>query len=639
VKAFETAVRTETKDAALRGKTVPAGEPAGTASVEETLFRAGVKFNPVEAGLPLRVESQCLECERVIQGVMVAKGGAVFIEKQCPEHGWMEERLQDALFAGPDPSDPAAAGQCTRTGAKIRPVVRTLPKTVETLCPECGRLIIGRVFDWRGDVYQEKTCPEHGYCKDRVTTNTKLYLKCQQWAFQEGRGLENPQVSDATRCPFECGICNMHQSHTLLGQIDLTNRCNLACPICFASSNTSGYIYEPDFDEIRGMLENLRSYRPTPASAVQFSGGEPTIHPDFLRIVATARDLGFSHIQIASNGLTLAEPGFAEQCAEAGLHTVYLQFDGVDDEVYEFTRGRKLFDVKRKALENIHRAGMKVCLVPTIVKGVNDDQVPKILRFAIENIHVVSAIAYQPVSFTGRISREDRERQRYTLGDLANDLSATGLTEVDRDFYPLALVAPFSRLMAAVTGHPKITATSHPCCSSGTYFVIDPDRNAVPITRFLDVEGLFTEMEDLAGKIERSRFPFFQKLKVTGLFKKYFNEKAAPPGMNVKTFLYTLKGLTDKGTGRGKAGEKTYRTLMAAAMHFQDRYNYDVERVKRCVIHYSTPEGIFPFCAYNSGPVHRERIERKHSLSLEEWKARRKRAVSLNEWKAVRANR
>ena len=123
--------------------------------------------------------------------------------------------------------------------------------------------------------------------------------------------------------------------------------------------------------------------------------------------------MGFSHVQIASNGITLADPEFAMKAAEAGLHTVYLQFDGVDDEIYEFTRGRKLFDIKKKALENIHRAGMKACLVPTIVRGVNDDQVPKILQFAIDNIHVISAIAYQPVSFTGRISTEEREAQRY----------------------------------------------------------------------------------------------------------------------------------------------------------------------------------------------------------------------------------
>jgi uncharacterized radical SAM superfamily Fe-S cluster-containing enzyme len=595
-----------------------AAETAAAAGVEEQVFRAGIRFDPAGAGLPLNVESQCLKCERVLQGMLVEKGGEVFLEKNCPEHGRQEEKVHDRLFTS------LKGRERTRSGSRINPVVRLLPKTVETLCPECGGKIVGRVFDWQGDVYMEKTCPEHGYCRDRVTTNTSLYLKCQQWAFAEGRGLENPQVTGAIDCPSDCGICNMHQSHTLLGQVDLTNRCNLACPICFANSSIAGYVYEPGYEEIVRLLRNLRDYRPTPASAVQLSGGEPTIHPDFLRIVGAANEMGFSHVQIASNGITLADPDFAMKAAEAGLHTVYLQFDGVDDEIYEFTRGRKLFDIKKKALENIHRAGMKACLVPTIVRGVNDDQVEKILRFAIENIHVVSAIAYQPVSFTGRISREERENQRYTLGDLANDIEATGLAKASRDFYPLSLIAPLSRLMAAVTGDPKITATSHPCCSSGTYFVVDDDKNAVPVTQFLDVEGLFNEMEELSEKITTSPFGWFHKLRVPGMFRRHFKTEGAPKGMNVKMFIHTLKGLTDKGTGRGKTGETTYRTLMAAAMHFQDRYNYDVERVKRCVIHYSTPDGLFPFCAYNSGPVHRERIEKKHSVSLEEWKARKK---------------
>jgi uncharacterized radical SAM superfamily Fe-S cluster-containing enzyme len=602
---------------------------AGSASVKrhspqkQPLNREEIKFNPVQNGLPLALESQCLECERVLNARMTTRDGRVVVEKECPEHGPMVEELSDAIFTDAV-SDRPNSPETTRSGDRIHPIVRYLPKTVETLCPDCGKNIVGRVFDWQGDVYMEKTCPDHGYVKDRVTTNTELFLKCQRWSFREGSGLSNPKVTNAKHCPTQCGLCNQHQSHTLLGQIDLTNRCNLACPICFANANVQGFVYEPEFDEIVRQLEQLRAYRPVPTSAVQFTGGEPTIYPRFFDAVRKAKELGFSHIQIASNGITLADREFAVKCAEAGLHTVYLQFDGIDDNIYEYTRGRKLIDVKRQALENIHAAGMKVCLVPTIVRGINDDQVPKILQFAIDNIHVVSAIAYQPVAFTGRISTEEREAQRYTLGDLANQMAETGLIDVMRDVYPLSIVAPISRLMAAVTGDPKITATAHPTCSSGTYFVVDKHKNAVPITKLFDVEALFTEMDELADKIENARFKWVYKMKVPMLFKKHFKAEEAPEGMNVKAFLHALRGMTDKRTGRGKSGETTYRTLMAAAMHFQDRYNYDIERVRRCVIHYSTPEGMFPFCSYNSGPIHRERVEAKHSVTLEEWRARKK---------------
>jgi uncharacterized radical SAM superfamily Fe-S cluster-containing enzyme len=600
-----------------------------SASVDQNALPAAqpnkedIKFNPVQNGLPLAMESQCLSCERVLAAGMTTRDGQVVVEKECPDHGRMVEELNDVLFTDAV-SDRRNSPETTRSGDRIRPVVRYLPKTVETLCPDCGKNIVGRVFDWQGDVYMEKTCPDHGYVKDRVSTNTELFLKCQQWSFRDGAGLSNPNVTDANDCPSQCGLCNQHQSHTLLGQIDLTNRCNLACPICFANANVQGYIFEPDYDEIVRQLRQLRGYRPVPASAVQFTGGEPTIHPDFLKVVAAAKKMGFSHIQIASNGITMADPEFAMKSAEAGLHTVYLQFDGVDDNIYEFTRGRKLIDIKRQAVENIHKAGMKICLVPTIVRGINDDQVPKILQFAIDNIHVVSAIAYQPVAFTGRISTEEREAQRYTLGDLANQLAETGMIEVMRDVYPLSLVAPLSRLLSAVTGDPKITATSHPTCSSGTYFVVDNHKNAVPISKIFDIEGLFLDMDELADKIEHSRFKFYHKMKLPLLFKKHFKPEEAPEGMNVKAFMHAIKGMTSKKTGRGKSGETTYRTLMAAAMHFQDRYNYDIERVKRCVIHYSTPEGMFPFCAYNSGPIHRQRVEAKHSVTLEEWRERKK---------------
>ena len=575
------------------------------------------------ATLPLSTQAQCPRCPRVLPARLLARDGRVVLERRCPEHGAIAEALHDVLFSAAEPDRPGSPTH-TRSGAAIHPVVRALPKTVETLCPECARTVIGRVFEWQGDVYMEKACPAHGYVRDRVFTNSKLFLKLQQWSFRDGAGLENPQVTDAASCPGSCGLCNMHQSHTMLGQIDLTNRCNLACPVCFANANVQGFVCEPPFEEIVRMLEQLRAYRPVPASAVQLTGGEPTLRDDFLDVVRKAKQLGFSHVQAASNGIRFAEPGFARAAAEAGLHTVYLQFDGVDDRVHEVTRGRALLPVKLQALAAIHEAGMKVCLVPTIVRGVNDDQVAKILQFAIEHIHVVSAIAFQPVAFTGRIDTAEREAQRYTMGDLANDLAAGGRVDPMRDFYPLSVIAPISRLIAAFAGAPKITATSHPACSSGTYFLVDRRGNAVPLTRVFDVEGLFRDVDALAARVERARLKGLHKLRVPLLFRRYFRKENAPEGLTVRTFLRALRGITDKRVGRGKAGENTYKTLLAAGMHFQDRYNYDVERVKRCVIHYSTPEGMFPFCAYNSGPIHRQWIEKKHAIPLRAWQLRAK---------------
>ena len=154
--------------------------------------------------------------------------------------------------------------------------------------------------------------------------------------------------------------------------------------------------------------------------------------------------MGFSHVQIATNGLKMAEPEFARRAAEAGLHTLYLQFDGLDEARYRHLRGQPLFDVKMAVVENCRATGMKICLVPTIVKGVNDDQVAEIFNFAVRNVDVISAISYQPVSFTGRISRHELESKRYTLGDLAHDLAAASGADLQRDFFPLNHVVPLS---------------------------------------------------------------------------------------------------------------------------------------------------------------------------------------------------
>ncbi|MEJ2722483.1 MAG: radical SAM protein [bacterium] len=487
-------------------------------SVNPARYSRALKFDPVQTGLPLAIESQCLECEKVLAATMIERDGAIVIEKECPDHGAMLEVLHDVLFSDVS-ADHLDSPDFTYTGSRIRPVVKYLPKTVETLCPECARNIIGRVFDWNGDVYMEKTCPDHGYVRDKVFTNTELYLKCQQWGFRDGRGQTDPKVKNATHCPTDCGLCNQHQSDNLLGNIDLTNRCNLKCPVCFANANVTGYVYEPEFDDIVAMMQQLLDYRPAPTRCIQFSGGEPTLHRDFLKIVRKAREMGFPQVQIASNGIKLADIDFAEACAAAGLHTVYLQFDGVDDHVYEQTRGRKLFDIKCKAIENCHRAGVKIILVPTIVRGVNGDQVAKILHFAIDNIHAVSGIAYQPVAFTGRISLEEREAQRYTLGDLCNDLASTGLADVKEDMYPLTFVSPLSRMVGALTGRPTPSLTNHPNCSAGTYFLVGPNGEAAPLSQAFDAERLFSEMDRIADAMANSRFKFYHKLRLAHLFK------------------------------------------------------------------------------------------------------------------------
>jgi len=515
----------------------------------------------------------------------------------------------------------------TLTGGPIQPLQKGLPKMTESLCPDCEqtRRIPARIFEENGRVMMEKTCPEHGEFKDCVYSDVALYLKMEEWQFGDNAGLSNPAVNTGAEavCPDDCGLCSLHTSHSALANVDLTNRCNLTCPVCFANANAAGYLYEPDMEQVRTMLNALRNERPVDGRVVQFSGGEPTIHPKFVEILAMAKEMGFTHLQAATNGIMIASSvEFAQKCKDAGLATLYLQFDGVSDDIYLKTRGEALFETKMRCVENCRKVGMKVVFVPTIVKGLNDHQLGDILKVAIDNVDTVSGISFQPVAFTGRISKKELEAKRFTLTDLAFALSdQTGMFDKYNDWFPLSAITPFSKLIAAVEHRGVPTISAHPHCSLGTYmFVDEKSRKAVPVTQFVDIPAMLQDIEMLSRKSFDGLKKYYNGAKGWMDLKKHFKADLAPEGLTFEKFLNTIQGMTNKKLGRdGMDGTFTYRTLLVAGMHFQDSYNYDIERVKRCVIHYAAPDGkLYPFCTYNSGPTYREKIEKQFSIPFEQ---------------------
>ena len=228
-------------------------------------------------------------------------------------------------------------------------------------------------------------------------------------------------------------------STTCLGQVDLTNRCNLTCPVCFASANQAGYLSEPTFEMVVEMLRALRDQKPVPASAVQFTGGEPTLHPDFFRILETAREMGFAHVQCASNGVTLAEPGFAENAAAAGLQLVYLQFDGIGRLVLIASCAGPRSS--RPSAPRSRRAAAPASASASSRPSSRASTTTRSGRSSASRWRTptsVNGIAYQPVSFSGRISRHELEAKRYTLGDLAAAVAAETGADVHQDFFPPA---------------------------------------------------------------------------------------------------------------------------------------------------------------------------------------------------------
>jgi len=501
-----------------------------------------------------------------------------------------------------------------------------LPKEVQSLCPECGRLIPAKILEKDGKVIMEKTCPNHGFVQDLVYSNAELYKKAERWTYEDGDGILNPQVTGAKVCPEDCGLCDLHVSQAAMVNLDLTNRCNLRCPICFANANVQGYVYEPSYEQVVEMLTVIRNVKPVFPPAVQFSGGEPTIHPRFLDILKAARSMGFTHLQIATNGIRLAKDlEFAKKAREAGLYTAYLQFDGTGDDVYQKTRGLSgLWELKLQAVENAGKAGLRIVLVPTIIKTINDDQVGNILQFAIDHSDVISGISYQPVAFTGRISTEERERQRYTLSDLAQDLERqTGYLKALEDWYPLSVTSPFSKLLSAIWKYEVMKITSHADCGIGSYiFVHSETKSVTPITQLIDIEGFTMDLNKLV-KQKISHIRSLTALSAQHLLKKHFRPEEARDGITPEICLELFQGVVDKEAQRRVDLIYNWNMLFVGGMHFQDSYNYNVDRVKRCAIHYAAPNGrLYPFCTYNSGPVYREKIERQFSIPLEEWRKR-----------------
>ncbi len=278
--------------------------------------------------------------------------------------------------------------------------------------------------------------------------------------------------------------------------IDLTNRCNMMCDPCFMDANQVGFVHELTWDEIKTMLDNAITIKPRRQMSVQFSGGEPTLSPYFLDAVAYSRKVGYNSVQAATNGIEFAKSfEFAKKAAEAGLRYAYLQFDGIGNAANSHRLVGNLFDVKLQAIENLHKAGVEIVPVVTIVNDLNNEQVGRIIQFALDNPKRISFLSFQPVSFTGRdeaITDERRQAQRYTLSHLAHDVkNQTGLGEPTRDWFPISFMSTFSDWADLVHGPDKdwgsLSCGCHPNCGVGMAVMIDKEtKEAVPVTAFLN---------------------------------------------------------------------------------------------------------------------------------------------------------
>ena len=489
-------------------------------------------------------------------------------------------------------------------------------KNTKSICPECLKVLDATILEDDGKVYIKKECQEHGAFQELYWSDYDQYVRAEKFRY-DGEGMSNPRTKTVNGCPYDCGICPEHKSHTALAIIDVTNRCNLKCPVCFANASAAGYVYEPTKEDITGMLKNLRANKPVPATALQFSGGEPTIRNDLFDLIRKAKEVGFRHVEINTNGVRISQDvEYAKQLKAAGVSTFYLQFDGLTSDVYKFIRGVDLLETKMRAIQNLREAGVhSIVLVVTLIKGVNDSQLGDIVDFAVKNFDVVRCINVQPVSLCGRLPAEERAKMRITIPDFMKlvEEQTNGKIKVS-DFYPVPTVVPVSKAVGALQDKRNVEFTAHPHCGMATYLFVENGK-ITPITQLANVDKFIGSMKKVyedASKGNKNR----AKLHLIGAAR------------HVKfSFLrkYVLRVLTE-GSYQS-LGDLQRKSILLSSMHFMDPYNFDLERIQRCVIHYAVPDGrIIPFCTMNS--IHRPEVEKKLGVPIKEWKSRHKVEIS-----------
>jgi uncharacterized radical SAM superfamily Fe-S cluster-containing enzyme len=530
------------------------------------------------------------------------------------------------------------------------------PRQTDSLCPTCTRearqaIIDGKqdvsillnekvgeikaqIIERDGKILMVKDCPLHGHFEDVMSIDPPMFKHLEE-SFP-GRDIKAHNDEKL----HNHGSSTIQHGRGSVLTVDLTNRCNMMCDPCFMDANQVGFVHELSWEDIKQVLDNAISIKPRRQMSVQFSGGEPTISPYFLDAVAYARKVGYNSVQAATNGIEFAKsPEFAREAAKAGLRYAYLQFDGIGNAANSHRRVGNLFDVKLRAIENLWTAGVDIVPVITIVNGVNNEQVGRVVEFALDNPKKINFLSFQPVSFTGRdeeITPERRQAQRYTLSHLAHDVkNQTGIGEPLRDWFPISFMGTFTDWADVVHGPDRewgqLTCGCHPNCGIGMAVMIDKEtKEAVPVTAFLKADQL---ARDVAAVNDAARGKWLSIAGMTLALLRNYDPFQAPTHFKIVDLLKKFDktfGATGKDYGK-VTGDRTeqdiekrrsdrWNFLFIAGMWFQDLFNYDFRRTEMCIIPYATQQGEISFCAYNTGIGWRNIIEKMHmTATLTKW--------------------
>jgi uncharacterized radical SAM superfamily Fe-S cluster-containing enzyme len=481
-------------------------------------------------------------------------------------------------------------------------------KKTKSICPVCQKKIDAELTEKDGKVVINKHCKEHGSFSVTHWQSPSIYEFTESYDFFKYFADNDPK-RNPEGCPYICESCSGHTSDTVIGVIDVTKKCDLRCAVCFSTFSDHIVDYEPTKDELVNMLTFLNQRNPKPP-AILFSGGEPLEREDMHEIIGAAHKLKFMTI-LATNGIHLAEsPELAAKLKQNGLNIVYLQFDSFSDAFYEKIRGRKLLDVKYKAIEVCRKLDMEVILVTTLMRGFNDKEVGRIVRFAAANSDIIRGLIFQPIAFTGRAT-DNPYKDAWRDWRFAEEVeSQTGGEILTTDFFPMSVMTSPIKIMRKFMRKPWPLFSCSPHCGIVNWMYVSKNGRIIPINHFVNFDRFFRMILKTAQNVEsKGRFSLLASLFFASM------QSLDMPLVTKEVGIFTLMRSILKmhiSPSYQSLGPLRRRIFLLGCMAFMDQYNFDVNRVRRCVIHYVTPKlKVIPFCAYNN--IHRIETEENYA--------------------------
>jgi 7,8-dihydro-6-hydroxymethylpterin dimethyltransferase len=458
--------------------------------------------------------------------------------------------------------------------------------TTQSLCPSCHQVVPAAIIARGQRIYFRKRCPEHGLREDFICSDRNWF---DRYDFALPARLPKQTYVEPKRgCPLDCGLCSDHEQHTCVAVIEITDGCNLTCPMCYANS-APGKSHR-SYEDVCKAIDRIVAAEGR-ADVVQLSGGEPTLHPQFFDILDYAVSQPIDYVMINTNGLRIAtDKAFIDRLATYGNRVeVYLQFDGFRPEISTQLRGANILDKKLQAIEHIGAVGLNVTLVTTLQAGVNDDQYGQLIDFAATR-PFITGLSLQPATYSGRYYLPEEIERRITFPDVIRGLcDQTNQDFMESDFFPLPCAHPNCHILSLAFRH---------------------EGKLVPLTRFIDARS---NLDLLANGLS------FTRSRTENLARQIMNRQASccgPEGCGPASECATASKsglpIIDQPT---TTSTPTFDDFMMKALtqqlgakdvlrititSFLDVYNFDVRRVMKCCTHHVLPSGhIIPFCAYN----------------------------------------